>query len=286
MIYTYSHKISNKHIKAFLQATDEREGVSVVYTPEKTDFKGDATADSDCFDVTLWVEEGALAGVREAIAPWWADAAFTPVDDRDWVAENQASFPPLTIGQWRIVRDDADETGDHVLVIKPAHAFGSGEHATTQQCLAAYERLVSGGDTFDTALDVGCGSGILALAAARHGGTRVVGVDIEPPSVTATLENASVNGVGDLMTAYEGSLPCAAITGQVFPLVFANILLGPLLEMSEDLVATVAAGGFLILSGFRDGEQVAQIRAAYAPLGLTEVAYTCDDGWGCLVLQA
>jgi ribosomal protein L11 methyltransferase len=257
------------------QAVEELDGVTLVYEPDE---KGPNPIPTQ-FEVTLYVQQDAYDASLEAVRPWLPGIVLEELEERDWVAENQASFPPLSIGPWRIVRNEGEKKGENELLIIPAHAFGSGEHATTQQCLHHYKKLVDEGKTFARGLDVGSGSGILALAAAAMQGILFVGIDIEEPSVIATKRNAVENGLGHLIESGLGTVPHALATGD-YPLVFANILLGPLMELAEPLVAQVGVGGYLILSGFTEAQAV-QIEARYAPLGLRLSHHTVQDGWGC-----
>ncbi|PZP38509.1 MAG: hypothetical protein DI585_07175, partial [Pseudomonas fluorescens] len=145
---------------------------------------------------------------------------FEEVDTSiDYIAQNRANFPPLTVGPFFIARNDEDEPAGLIkLDIMPNRAFGSGEHATTTGCLLGYTHLIQSGQTFASGLDFGAGSGILAIAAAKQNGTPFVCIDIDGPSVTINNQNATLNGVQDLVNAYEGDTPPS---GETFNLIFA-----------------------------------------------------------------
>jgi ribosomal protein L11 methyltransferase len=177
---------------------------------------------------------------------------------------------------------------DEVVVeIDPGASFGHGAHPTTRLCLAALARLLlvapaaSGGESAAnrrrTVLDVGCGSGVLAIAAVMVGAAGAVGVDVEPAAVEATRANAERNGVADRVEVRLGGatdLPVADV-------VVANIGAAALRSMAAELVAAVAPGGTLVLSGLLDPPPD-DLAARFAPLDLVGVA--TDDGWSALVL--
>ena len=158
-----------------------------------------------------------------------------------------------------------------VLVLDPGMAFGTGSHPTTRLCLEWLERTVTPGVSV---LDYGCGSGILAIAAARLGATDVLGVDIDPQAVTAARNNAERNGVD---VRFDDS--AAEIRGQ-FDLVVANILSNPLKALAPAICSHVRPGGRLALSGIL-AAQAEELIAAYAPWIPLAVADT-REGWVCL----
>lgn len=163
--------------------------------------------------------------------------------------------------------------------IDPGHAFGSGSHATTRLCLALIERALRPGDTV---ADVGCGSGVLAIAALRLGAARAVGVDIEPEAVTVSAANAARAGVAERMDVLLGSVE--ALAGSRFDLVVANIIAVDLRPLVTELCAAVADGGALILSGLLTEQTDAVVeRAAGAGFGLVE--RDLDEDWQALLLR-
>jgi ribosomal protein L11 methylase PrmA len=154
--------------------------------------------------------------------------------------------------------------------------FGDGAHPTTILCLEALERLYRRG-TPRRVLDVGTGTGILAIAAARLGARRVVAVDIDPLSLHAARHHLALNGVGRRVSL--GS----KLPGGVFDLVVANLYLEPLLELAATLAARVASGGTLLVSGFTLSAR-ADVTAALTAHGLRMRATTHREGWSCLRL--
>jgi ribosomal protein L11 methyltransferase len=141
--------------------------------------------------------------------------------------------------------------------------------------LAALEELVSADDVV---LDVGCGSGVLAIGAARLGAARIVGIDVDPAAVTATTANAEANGVADRIEV--SATPLTQVGGS-FDLVLANIGAGVLREAAPELERRVRTGGHLVLAGLLDA-QVGLVVAAYP--GCAEVARTSEDGWTTVTL--
>lgn len=201
---------------------------------------------------------------------------FTQEDvaDQDWVRLTQSQFEPIRVSErlWIVPSwHQAPDPQAIVLVLDPGMAFGTGSHPTTRLCLEWLERRVLPGMSM---LDYGCGSGILAIAAARLGADHVVGVDIDPRAVIAARNNAEENGVSArfLDSAHE-------LHGQ-FDIVVANILANPLKVLAPLISAYVRQGGSLALSGilFAQAEDLIAAYAPYLPLGITDTR----DGWICL----
>jgi len=206
------------------------------------------------------------------------------VGDPGWAEAWKRFFRPIPIGTRLLVRppweavDPAEPR--RVLTLDPGLAFGTGNHPTTRLCL---ELLAAAPP--QPLLDVGCGSGILAIAAVLLGAPRATGIDNDPEAVLVARENATINGIA-AQTDFSAT-PLAAVVG-TFPLVVANILSGTLLQLAPDLVARVAPGGRLILSGILLPESPTVV-AAYAQLGchLLEQREELGDGgdhWATLLL--
>jgi ribosomal protein L11 methyltransferase len=238
--------------------------------------------DADVVEYAVYGAPGelpALPDLRAAAGGALVDVATTEIAD-DWAARWRAFHTPVTIGGRVHVRAPwhppvSADVAPAEVVIDPAQAFGTGAHATTRLCLELLLSLAPGG----ALVDVGCGSGVLAIAAAKLGWAPVLGVDHDPLAVEATRDNARVNGVEvearrhDLL--HDGPAPSA-------PTVLAN-LLGPLLRR-------VAADGFaglapeaLIVSGLLV-EEADGIAAAFARRGLAERARRAEGEWAALLL--
>ena len=194
------------------------------------------------------------------------------VEEQDWVRLTQSQFDPVEITAefWIVPTWHEPPAGaKRVIRLDPGMAFGTGTHPTTRMCLgwiAANEADIIG----HRVLDYGCGSGILAIGAAMHGGTPIDAVDIDPAAISTTTQNAADNGV----TLRSGAPDMAA--GE-YPLVLANILATPLKMLAPLLCGHVAAGGHLVLAGILE-RQADELKAAYAPWIALEVANTVD-GW-------
>jgi ribosomal protein L11 methyltransferase len=205
------------------------------------------------------------------------------VQEVDWAEAWKAHFPVLRVGRRLVVRPTwlAFEPGsdDVVLDLDPGMAFGTGLHPTTRLCLAELERVADDGRVGEArVLDVGCGSGILAIAAARLGATSVLGVDTDPIAVEATAANAATNGLGDRIAARDGSLPT---DGGPFDLVLANLIASVLVALAPLLAAELRAGGTLIASGIYVDRE-AEVRAAFEAAGLDVRERSAEGDWVAL----
>lgn len=224
-------------------------------------------ADSDPAEVL-----DAAAAARGAEPPSVLGLRF--VADRDWVRLTQSQFEPIPVGDTLVITPSwhaPPGDGRIAIVLDPGLAFGTGSHPTTRLCLQWLERSMPAGATV---IDYGCGSGILAIAAARLGASRVTGIDIDPQALAASRANAAVNRVDIDVRAGTDPRPAPA------RVVVANILSSPLKLLAPVLCDLVEPGGCLVLSGVLD-RQVDEVSAAYAdrlPLAVAGRA----DGWACL----
>ena len=205
------------------------------------------------------------------------------VHEADWAEAWKAYFPVLRVGRRLVIRPTwrrhRREPDDVVLALDPGMAFGTGLHPTTRLCLAALEGLadqgiVAGGRI----LDVGCGSGILAIAALKLGAASAIGVDTDPIAIEATLANARRNRVVRRLRARQGSLPSDAPGSD---LVLANLIAGVLVPLAPLLRDELRPGGTLVASGiFVDRE--AEVRTAFEAAGLTVVGRLAEGDWVAL----
>ncbi len=230
---------------------------------------------------------GAMAGGGADLA---AALTIEPLPPRDWLAENQESFPPLRAGRFFIY-------GSHVagrgvppglvgLRIDAATAFGTGEHATTRGCLLALDGLAKPGLRPRRILDMGTGTGILALAASRvWRGRPALACDIDAGSVRVARNNVRVNGAAGAVRVRwsDGYADRAVRALRPYDLVFANILARPLARMAPDLRAALAPGGVAILSGLL-ARQERFVLAAHRAQGLTLRRRYAINGWHTLVV--
>lgn len=269
-------------------APDDRHAVSVVVAPEAAELAADrlfslgATAVSEeavGSEVRLVADLDA-AGLRELLAAGEQAEVLERQDawDHGWRAHART----WRCGQRLVLRPAWHEPEplaeeEVELVVEPGGAFGSGSHPTTRLCLAAVERHVHPGDAV---LDVGSGSGVLGVAAARLGAGRVEAIDVDPEAVRATAEVASLNGVAERVTV--SAAPLSDVAGR-FDLVLANLLVPIIEELGAELVAHLAPGGTLVLSGLLV-EHEERALAAVAPL--TALGRHELEGWISLEVGA
>ena len=217
----------------------------------------------------LLAEAVAAIGLKEVPA-----YGVETVEEQNWVQLTQSQFDPIRVSERLWIVPSWHETPDPAavnLILDPGMAFGTGSHPTTRLCLEWLERNVSEGCSV---LDYGCGSGILAIAAARLGAARVAGVDIDPQAVEAARSNAERNGVAALFA--DSAQPVAG----EYDVVVANILSNPLRVLAPAICAHVRSGGRLALSGILR-EQAEEIMAIYAQWLPMQVADMRED-WVCL----
>ena len=197
------------------------------------------------------------------------------IPDEDWKFSYRKHFKVEVISPRLVVRPPwesvAPVPGQKVLTLDPGIAFGTGQHPTTRACLDA----LAAEDAGRTFLDVGCGSGILAIAAALEGFREVRGFDNDPDAVRNANENAAANGLGALF--FEGDLSAPDVTAPA-DVVAANVLAPVLVRFAREVGAFVNPGGRLILSGILD-EQYGEVRDAYAALGFAEISSRLIGEW-------
>ncbi|MCB1520177.1 MAG: 50S ribosomal protein L11 methyltransferase [Hyphomicrobiaceae bacterium] len=210
------------------------------------------------------------------------------VPDLNWVALSQAALPPVKAGRFT-VHGSHDRSrvpqGPGALLIEAGEAFGTAHHATTFGCLQALDRLTQR-RRFKRVLDLGCGSGVLAIAASRAlPAARITATDIDVPSVAVARDNARLNRAGrriDVIAA-EG-LDHARLRTQRFDLALANILADPLIALSRSLARAVVPGGAVVLSGILV-RQAPAVMAAYRTAGFRIVHHARINEWSTLELQ-
>ena len=214
-------------------------------------------------------------------------------DDTDWAHKWKEFYKPLKVGDrlWVVPSwEKAPEDKNAVIIrLDPQMAFGTGQHATTRLCLKAVDEvLLERKDDLATlkVLDVGTGSGILAIGAALLGARHIVGMDNDQVSVETAAENATLNGVSTSCKFSVGAMPQAEkALGGPYDLILANILADPLVEMAPSLFRMLAPEGTLVLSGLLT-EQAERVGQAYQNLGLALRDHTEEEEWSALIFSA
>lgn len=218
-----------------------------------------------------------------------APLAVAPLPERDWVAEAQRSLPPLRAGRFFVHGSHFGgplPKGSIALQIDPGMAFGTGHHESTRGCLLLLDALARQ-RRFGHPLDLGCGSGILALAAARLWDVPVLAADNDAKAVAVARANARRNGLARLVRVVrsDGYAASALRRAAPFDLVTANILANPLIAMAPALARHLAPGGVAVLAGLLRRQEAA-VLAAHAAVGLTLLARRRLGQWSVLALAA
>lgn len=217
------------------------------------------------------VAETLAVAAKQTGIPAPTDYTIETVAEQDWVRLTQSQFAPIPISPrlWIVPTWHAAPDSSAInLKLDPGLAFGTGSHPTTRLCLRWLDAHLQGGETL---LDYGCGSGILAIAAAKLGAAQVDGVDIDAQAVAASRDNAELNNVAALFC-----LPGDLAPGQ-YDVVVANILTNPLKGMAPLLAGRVLPGGRLVLSGIL-AEQAEDVMAIYRDWFVFDPP-AIDEGW-------
>jgi len=227
-------------------------------------------------------EYGRELGKTLTVAPPRITWEILPAED--WGSRWKEHFHPFTLTPGLVIaptwEEYAAQPGEKVIVMDPGMAFGTGHHASTGMAAALLlETLTAGAKTV---LDVGCGTGILAMAAARFGAERVVAIDNDPLAVAAARENVARNGLVERIAVSGDDI--AALSGN-FQVAVANIVHDVLLALSGHLRRLTAPGGVLILSGILAGEQETSIIEHFAALGFSRRDWRRRDEWAALRLD-
>jgi len=207
------------------------------------------------------------------------------VHEEDWAEAWKEHFPVLRVGRRLVIRPTWREheaaPDDVVISLDPGQAFGTGLHPTTRLCLALLEDAADRGLVRGASvLDVGCGSGILAICAALMSAEPVLGVDTDPLAVETTLKNAALNGLTDRIRARQGSVPLGA-NEPTFDVVLANLVASLLIDLARALKESVRPGGRLIASGIFS-DRAPEVRAAFESVGLRVVSALSEGDWVAL----
>jgi ribosomal protein L11 methyltransferase len=214
---------------------------------------------------------------------------ISEIPDQDWVSKVQRDLPPVAAGRFFVYGShDADRVPDDKvpLLIEAAMAFGTGHHGTTLGCLRAFDSLLEQGFSGGSIVDVGCGTAVLAMAAAKVLPDTVLASDIDPVAVEVAAANVAANGLAgrvDCVVAAGFEAPALAERAP-YDLVFANILKGPLVGLAPDMGRFVTPGGYVILSGILN-EQADDVVAIYQQNGFNLVQKGQIVDWTTLLMS-
>ncbi|SRR5581483_5616738 len=212
---------------------------------------------------------------------------YKVIDEEDWAEAWKANYHPLRLGRHLFIRplwiEQSGEPGDIVIALDPGQAFGTGTHPSTQLVLEAAEDLLENWPGAKV-LDLGCGSGILSIAAVKMGAAQVLALDTDPIAVRATQENAAANGVADQITAQTGSLDSLIHAATRFDLALVNILAKVIVGMcKQGLGSVIRPGGIGVFGGIIQ-EQADEVETALRSTGLTPYKRRFSGEW--VVIEA
>jgi ribosomal protein L11 methyltransferase len=229
-----------------------------------------------------------IAPLAEALQIAVPPIAVAQVEQRDWVAQSLADLPPISAGRFFIAGAHGLARAPRAalrLHIEAGQAFGTGHHETTFGCLLALDYLARR-KRFSRVLDLGCGTGVLAMAAAKLWRQTVHASDIDPLAVRIARENAAGNGLAAFIrpvTAMGFAHPAIA-AGAPYDLILANILARPLMRLSRGMARHIRPGGYVILSGLLQSQEAA-VRSAYRSQGLFLARRYLRNEWSTLLLH-
>jgi ribosomal protein L11 methyltransferase len=225
----------------------------------------------------------AIVSILSNVGSGLGDATLESVPDQNWVALSQASLPPIAAGRFLVHGShDRARAGARrfAIEIEAGEAFGTGHNATTALCLEALDRLLRR-HRFARVLDLGCGTGVLAIAAARAlPGARVLAVDNDPVATAIARDNAHLTGVATRVRVLDaaGFSHPALRPAAAFDVVLANLLPGLLIDLAPAMRTAVRPGGIAVLSGLLD-HQAREVAAIYRAMGFRLVFRSRRDGW-------
>ena len=252
-------------------------------TTVKAYFSAADDMDARLAEISAFLKD--LAAVNPGLSI--AQPSVTTVKSEDWSTSWKANFKPLRIGRRLLIVPSWEQAkagpDDIVLSLDPGMAFGTGGHETTRLCLEQLETVLLNRTSAPPAsvLDLGTGSGILAMAAARLGAGRVWAVDIDPEAVEVARENMAINGLAERIEC--GTAPLETLDGP-FDVILANILAEELVRLAPQLTARLACGGVLILSGILAGKE-AFVRSGFAAQPLSNLETARRGEWVAMLYR-
>ncbi|MBN8828543.1 MAG: 50S ribosomal protein L11 methyltransferase [Sphingobacteriia bacterium] len=209
---------------------------------------------------------------------------FEEVPDIDWVSEVQKNIPPIIIPPFVISSEEMNDNREkYHIKISAGRAFGTGSHETTAACIEALSKLIEN-NTFKNILDIGTGSGILAIAASKIFNSNITATDLDNVAIEVAKENFKLNNISNIKAFACDGFKDAQIKHNKYDLVFANILAQPLIDMAEDAANVLADDGYIILSGFLLNQEK-MVFEKYSYFGLKLFDRIINGDWVCLILQ-
>jgi ribosomal protein L11 methyltransferase len=295
---------SKEHLSAFLfelgsrGLTEEHPGLDLgddgpLLSGDPGEWRPDAPKSPDGYvQLTAWFRGGedvdrlvaaTSARLTELSAPS-NEVSVERVAPADWNAAWKRHFEPFQVSPrlWIVPtwhEAPAVRGNERVIRMDPGMAFGTGTHFTTAGCLRMLDHLLANGVVIPSLLDVGTGTGVLAIGALLLGAQTAVGLDTSADAVAATIENAALNGVASRMQAHHG--PLESLPRGTFPVIVANLLAPLLVHLADQLADRLSSGGLLIVSGLLRSQEE-QVRAALGAVGLRQTDAITDDDWAVL----
>lgn len=287
---SYPGVLTAEDAQAIAEALDDI-SVSVFLHNREANLDAGENGDGDDWTVTLTTygapDAGEIYKLLDGKVPL-EGIHIEKLPEKDWLRHVHENFPPLSVGRFFIYGSHYDGAIPSNLIplkIDAATAFGSGEHETTKGCMLAFEWLAQHKHTFKNALDMGCGSGILAIALQKiWPEIKLLGVDIDEESIIVTKRHAEMNDTTMTAVADDGYNAPQVPQSAPYDIIAANILAGPLIAMAPDLYKVLSPGGFCVLSGLL-ARQEKDVTDAHTALGMTLVHKIEINDWRALVLQ-
>ncbi|WP_417910210.1 50S ribosomal protein L11 methyltransferase [Candidatus Electronema sp. PJ] len=277
-----------------LEAVTDLLGVLSGSAVEQSPTQGGQSTVSGFFHYTTDAEqEAARSRLEQELAELFAaynlpapPVQYAVLADEDWATSWKQFFTPFAIAPGLVIKPSWEsytpKPGEQVLEIDPGMAFGTGQHASTKLALGLVQSCLRNGP-LERVLDVGTGTGILAMAAALFGAKVITAIDNDPEAVQAAAENIALNGLEHQIAV--AVTPLSELHGS-FNLICANILHDVLVELAPALVARLVPQGQLVLAGLLRGEQEESIVSVYGQLGLTLQQAVYEEDWVALLLRA
>lgn len=293
-IYCLSLKVKFIYLRNFVEFLETLTESIVYFEAEET--KHIESKDDDLWQIEAYLDnQSNLSVLQKNITKIAQNISIVPpvltqsvIENRDWVSEVQKTFIPIDSGKFFIYGSshlNDIPKGKIGIKIDAGSAFGTGEHETTSNCIKALSELAEQNNKFINCLDMGCGSGILAIAIAKLWPNQITAVDIDHQAVKVARENFHINQVGFISAEQsEGYNSDIVQNNSSYQLITANILANPLIEMASDAYKHLQPKGIIILAGFLN-DQKENIINAYQKLGFILIKEVVEKDWPALIME-